>query len=91
MSKEARVRETGEDIITPRGGEEEEEEEEAVKEKVPKQRRVLRITAIIPAILSVGACILIILLVVSGTKPGVLKGYELLRVFSKYSSLIISI
>lgn len=55
--------------------------EEANGEAEPKQPRILRLTAILPAAASLAALLLVILLVVSGTKPGTFQDYDLLSVF----------
>lgn len=53
---------------------------EELKTESPKKRTVLRFTAGIPVLLSLTACVLVIILILSGTKPGVFEDYRLLAV-----------
>lgn len=54
--------------------------EEPKGEVEPKQPRILRLTAILPAAASLAALLLVIFLIVSGTKPGTFQDYDLLSV-----------
>jgi hypothetical protein len=53
---------------------------EELKTEAPKKRIVLRPTAGIPVLLSLTFCVLIIVLILSGTKPGIFEDYRLLAV-----------
>jgi len=60
---------------------------EEAKAEIPKNKRVLRLRAFIPAIFSLVAFVLTIILVISGSKPGAFEEYKLLTVCVLVGSL----